>query len=190
MCAWGRAGKSTSAPRLDGYAHSYQLVVQDAAGKIAITDYLPILAIDKASTPYKGKAQVIPGKVNCGLFDEGGKNVAFYRPDKKEYSRKNPHLLYDGTWLRYTVDVKSAGKYIVTMNRNKVRDITRGTNFYPDMQALIFVNNRKAGTFTFKKGETATVIKDMDLPAGEVKLTIMPVGGNELTPASMDFVQQ
>lgn len=190
MCAWGRAGKSTTAPRLDGYAHSYQLAVQDASGKIAISGNHTLLAIDKESTPYSGKAASIPGKVNCGLYDEGGNNVAFYRPDQKQYSRKSPHLFYDGTWLRYTVDVKSAGKYTVKLNRNKVRDITRGTNFYPNMQAFLFINNKISGTFTFKQGETSTVIKDIKLPAGKVKLTLMATGGNEITPGTMEFTIQ
>ena len=190
MCAWGRAGKSTAAPRLDGYAHSFQLATQDAAGKIAITPPMHILAIDKESTPYKSKAAVIPGTIKAVEFDEGGRNVSnFNAASSKEFNRKRVYIVQDGSWLRYTVDVKNAGKYKAVLKRNKVRDITRGSNFYPDMQLVLFVNNKIAGTFQCKESDTETVLENIHLPAGKVKLTIMPLGGNEMCPNVIEFIK-
>ncbi len=191
MCAWGRAGKSTAAPRLDGYFHSYQLAAQDASGRIAITPALNILAIDKESTPYKGKAAVIPGTIKAVEFDEGGRNVSnFNALSSREFNRKRVYIAQDGSWLRYTADVKNAGKYKAVLKRNKVRDITRGTNFYPVMQLVLFVNNKIAGTFQCKEGDTETVLENIHLPAGKVKLTIMPLGGNEMCPHEITFTKQ
>ena len=192
MCAWGRAGKSTAAPRLDGYAHSYQLATQDAAGKIALTPPIPIIAIDKESTPYKGKAAVIPGTIKAGEYDEGGSNVGCFSAlsPQNSFSRNRIYINQDGSWLRYTVNVQKAGKYRAVLNRNKVRDITRGTNFYPDMQLVVFVNNRIAGTFQCKKGETATVLENLELPANINKWTIMPLGGNEMHINDIKFMLQ
>ena len=187
MCAWGRAGKSTAAPRLDGFMHSYQLATQDAAGKIAITQPMNILAIDKESTPYKGKAAEIPGLIKAGEYDEGGFNVAcFSASGSKEFRRDRVSIIQDGSWLRYTVNVKKAGSYKAVLNRDKVRDITRGTNFYPEMKVVVFVNNKIAGTIQCKKGETSAVLENIELPAGTVKLTVMPLG-NEMVIKSMDF---
>ncbi|MBR7144457.1 MAG: family 16 glycosylhydrolase [Lentisphaeria bacterium] len=188
MCAWGRAGKSTAAPRLDGYAHSYQLATQDASGKIAITEPIHILAIDKESTPFKDKAAVIPGSIKAGEYDEGGFNVACFNAlTSKGFRRERIHVVQDGSWLRYTVNVQKAGNYKAVLNRDKVRDITRGKNFYPDMQAVVFVNNKIAGTFQCKKGETSAVLENIPLPAGLVKLTVMPLGGNEIVIKTIDF---
>ncbi len=150
-----------------------------------------ILAIDKESTPYKGKAAVIPGTIKAVEFDEGGRNVSnFNALSSREFNRKRVYIAQDGSWLRYTVDVKNSCKYKAILKRNKVRDITRGTNFYPVMQLVLFVNNKIAGTFQCKEGDTETVLENIHLPAGKVKLTIMPLGGNEMCPNEITFTKQ
>lgn len=192
MSPWATQGKSSAAPKLDGYPHFYQLAVQDARGKVAITDPLAIINIDKESQPYQNKYIELPGTLPAGSMDEGEANVAFYKSAgaKTPPSRKRVHLVFDGAWIRYSVDVKSAGKYQATLHRSNVRDITRGKNFYPDMQFWVFVNDKLAGKFICKKGETSTVLKDLELPAGKAKLTFMPIGGAEIAFKSIDFVMQ
>ncbi len=82
------------------------------------------------SRPYKGKAQSIPGRIKLPYFDEGGQGVAYNDTDRKntgaaktgfrvnegvDTNGRSIGWIYDGEWLRYTVDVKQGGKYTVTV---------------------------------------------------------------------------
>ncbi|GMT47174.1 MAG: hypothetical protein IEMM0007_0740 [bacterium] len=82
------------------------------------------------SRPYKGRLQVIPGRIKLPYFDEGGEGVAYNDTDSKntgaaktgfrvnegvDTNGRSIGWIYDGEWLRYTVDVKQGGKYTVTV---------------------------------------------------------------------------
>ena len=179
MSRWGAAGRGTASPRLDGYTHFYQLAVQDAAGQVAFTEPLPLLAIDRESTPYQDKRAELPGRIAAGRFDEGGQNTAWYWPDRKNRrpNRKSVSFDLDGSWVRYSVSVRHAGRYRATLFRLPVRDITRGKNFYPEAGLLLFVNDRPAGVFRCRDGEKETVLDGVELPEGDCRLTVVSCGG-------------
>ncbi|VAX27024.1 hypothetical protein MNBD_NITROSPIRAE02-1364 [hydrothermal vent metagenome] len=82
------------------------------------------------SRPYKGRLQVIPGRIKLPYFDEGGEGVAYNDTDRKNIGaaktgfRVNEGVdtngrsigwIYDGEWLKYTVNVKQGGMYAVTV---------------------------------------------------------------------------
>lgn len=84
------------------------------------------------STPYRGKPQVIPGRIIPGHYDEGGRGAAYFTYAKHNTYGKPPWNLkfrpdegintpnengigasQRGMWVCYTVDVASAGSYQV-----------------------------------------------------------------------------
>lgn len=84
------------------------------------------------STPYKGIVQTIPGVVEAEHYDEGPPLVAYYDVDEQnqgeDYREKtqvdiekrpdasNGHgvgWIREKEWLTYTVDVKTAGAYLL-----------------------------------------------------------------------------
>lgn len=86
------------------------------------------------SKPWKGKPHTIPGKVEAEHYDEGPAGVAYHDVEEKnlgEPYRKATQVDIEkrddasnghgvgwtrkGEWLKYTVNVKQAGKYRVVM---------------------------------------------------------------------------
>lgn len=87
-----------------------------------------------ASTPWKGKAHVIPGKVEAEHYDEGPPGVAYHDVEEKNLGapyRKATQVDIEkrddasngygigwtraGEWLMYTVRVEQEGEYSVRM---------------------------------------------------------------------------
>ena len=108
----------------------------DNEGLVGISDPVTFLvhnAAGKPSTPYQGQAQVIPGRIIAGHYDEGGQGTAygsylkdnlFARPPWNLEFRPNEGVSspnatgigasHRGLWVQYTVDVEQAGDYRIT----------------------------------------------------------------------------
>lgn len=125
--AWEAGGRQGNKFVLDGYPHSFSIAVQDEKGAVGYAPVNTIIATDRESTPYQGKAAEVPGKILPGNFDEGGVDVAYWRfpPGRSGHTntfrpgeRINGHSIYirNGEWVNYTVSVKRAGAYTVTMD--------------------------------------------------------------------------
>jgi len=125
--AWEAGGRQGNTFVLDGYPHSFSIAVQDEKGAVGYTPVNTVIATDRESTPYQGKAAEVPGKILPGNFDEGGVDVAYWRfppakggqaPTFRPGERINGHSVYmrNGEWVTYTVNAKRAGAYTVTLD--------------------------------------------------------------------------
>ncbi|OHX64344.1 glycosyl hydrolase family 8 [Flammeovirga pacifica] len=81
-------------------------------------------------TPYLGSPLGIPGTINPVNFDNGGQNVAYYDTDsdnngngdrqntdvdtENRVNEGNIGWIASGEWLEYTVDIATAGNYIIS----------------------------------------------------------------------------
>lgn len=106
------------------------------------------------STPYLGKAQIIPGNIVPGHYDEGGQRVAYFtyarqntygkppwnlkfRPDEgiNAPNEKGIGASQRGMWVRYTVDVEKTGGYKITPSVARVD----GQGFASDKPDRVFL---------------------------------------------------
>lgn len=101
------------------------------SNEIAKASYITVVG-PGVQFPYRGIAQVIPGKIDVAFFDEGGEGVAFH--DMEEANKTNGkgpradtpveievgdsvagiynHGFFDGgEWIEFTVDVATTGSY-------------------------------------------------------------------------------
>lgn len=120
-----RTGRSRKKPNLKGVLHAYAIYAQDANGNVSHTPaVVKMTRPEKASRPYKGVAQKIPGKVNPCHYDEGGNGVGYLDDDvnvnKRHGFRVNEGVdatssvighVVTGEWVNVTVDIKEAGLY-------------------------------------------------------------------------------
>ncbi len=103
------------------------------------------IVASNGGTPYQGTAQVIPGIVEAEFYDEDGEGVAYWDTDPGnngnairndnvdvEWGSQNGNVgwIFEGEWLKYTVDVQESGTYTIEA---QVASINSGTNFSLDM---------------------------------------------------------
>jgi len=168
--------------------HAFQLAACKSDGTVGWTE--PKLVIvrkeQKKSSPYKGKAQTIPGVIEFEFFDEGGKDVAYYDIDKNVFSdslRPNDEVdvsaqsighTKTGEYINYTVDIKQSGTYTVTLSYASGRA--------HDKKIALFLDNKFIGEISCSSGDDwakhlKAVVKGIELPEGQHVLTVLIIGG-------------
>ncbi|MBR4673616.1 MAG: family 16 glycosylhydrolase [Victivallales bacterium] len=187
-----RPGRQGKYPAFGCALHAYSVFVQDEAGNVAHTEpVLKYFAPTAKSRPYKGKAQVIPGRLMLGDYDEGGPSVAYMdtTPDNTFGNRPGARRTDEGVdlsgnvvggfapweWMNYTVDIQKAAKYKVTLHY--------GTPLNYMKDALILLDGVIVGRFpirshggnTFEVDTTSTV--EIELPAGRHELKFLALSG-------------
>ncbi|MBQ0157357.1 MAG: carbohydrate-binding protein [Bacteroidales bacterium] len=120
----------------------------------------------KESTPYKGVAAKLPGKIEAENYDEGGSNVAYYdlssgnkcddytnvyRSDdvdiKKEGSDYIVGNCQSGEWMKYTVDVEEDGEYELTVRVGEGGNSGKFSLLMDDKSIDYTVNVEKTGAW-------------------------------------------
>lgn len=125
-------------------------------------------------TPYNGKVQTIPGRIEAEDFDLGGEGVAYhdrqtknpglgYRPDEAPgikgmtvpAGKPNWYMSNDGTptigwffvgeWMKYTVDVKS-GVYDVNIRIGTPMN-DKAFNIYLDDKLIAYITVPNTGEY-------------------------------------------
>ncbi|MFA6930049.1 MAG: family 16 glycosylhydrolase [Lentisphaeria bacterium] len=185
-----QAGRSGKQPSFDGYVHAINVYTQDSSGKVACTEpVLKVVAPDRPSLPYQGKAQLIPGKIQPGFYDEGGQNVAYHDTSEGNYTHKVFRSTEDvdanentvghvrsGEWINYTVDIQAAGNYTA--------ELLYGTPFGGEQNVILFLDGKEIGMFRLFQHEaehwgcdSLAEIQHLKLPDGRHHLTLLMIGG-------------
>lgn len=114
----------------DGLGHFLRVFARDEKGRFGFTEDYRFRIPDTGvkSTPWKGVPHTIPGKFLGAEYDEGPREVAYHSFSDKirdtrfrkatpfKVSKESVAQLHTGTWLNYTVDVKTSGVYRVELN--------------------------------------------------------------------------
>ncbi|OQA84943.1 MAG: Beta-glucanase precursor [Lentisphaerae bacterium ADurb.Bin242] len=182
-------GRSREVPHLKNVLHAYSIYAQDAKGKIANSEVvLKMTPPEKKSTPYKGKAQAIPGKINPCFYDEGGNGIA-YLDDNVNVNQLQKFRLDEGVdatgewignvvtgeWVNMTVDIEKAGKYTVTMDYGAPAG-------YGGSMLMTLDDDRLLGTFDLPNnrgtgwGGLKSTLKNIELPAGRHVIKLIIIG--------------
>jgi len=185
-----KPGRSGKIPAFDSYTHAYCLFVQDSNGKTAHSEtVLKVLKPSQASSPWQGRAQQIPGKILAGHYDEGGLGVAYHDSSPGNYTSKNFRVDEDvdcaenaighvtsGEWINYSVEISQAGKYSA--------ELLYGTPFAGEQGLQLYLDGELLGAFRLFQHEgehwscdTLASIQGLELPAGRHQLTILMIGG-------------
>ncbi len=200
-----RPGRQGIVPNFEKTFQSYSIFVQDEAGQVAHTEpYTFAYAIrpdTPASTPYQGKAQVIPGTVKLVYFDEGGNGVAYMDTTpgnefkKGNWQREGEDVdvdgdcigyTTDGEWLNYTVDIQEAGTYDAVLHYGFPWVNKLPLRLYLDNKDLgdFMIESKGAKTHVVNKTSTITV----DLPAGRHVLKLFMFTAPNIT--KIDFIKK
>lgn len=113
----------------DGLGHFFRVYARDSKGRFGFTEDYRFRVPDTgmASTPWKGIAHAVPGRIPANQYDEGPREVAYHSFNTKLRDSKfragapfritasSVAQLHTGTWLNYTVDVKTSGVYRVAL---------------------------------------------------------------------------
>ena len=122
---WAQPGRSKACPKFKGASHMFCAFAEDENDEVGYSRTIQLMfAATGESRPFQGKAAVLPGVIKPGRYDEGGQGIAYnditntkrtdkpWRPD--EWVGGNENVIgsvQSGEWLKYTVDVKKAGRY-------------------------------------------------------------------------------
>ena len=199
-----RPGRQGKYPGFGPSFHAFCVFVQDEVGNVAHTEpVLKYFAPTEKSRPYQGRKQVIPGRLVLGDYDEGGQGVAYFDSTAANTFAKRPEArrtdedvdLSGDTiggfapweWLNYTVDIKQAGKYKVTLHY--------GTPMRNLKDALLFLDGNIVGRFSihphaggdFSIDTTSTA--EVELPVGQHELKFLALSGGFNTNY-IDFEKQ
>ena len=183
-----RTGRSREKPNLQSVLHAYAIYAQDARGRVGHTNaVIKMTRPQKKSTPYQGKAQVIPGRVNPSFYDEGGNGVGYLddnvNVNGKAGFRKDEGVDTNGEWIGHTitgewvnltVDIKKAGKYRVEMDYG-APDTCGGS------MLMLLDDEKLLGTFEMPGrgsgwGGLKTGLRNIELPAGRHTLKLIVIG--------------
>ena len=182
----------------DGLGHFLRVFARDEKGRIGFTEEyryrIPDTGIE--SKPWKGVAHAIPGKILACQYDEGPREVAYHSfltnlKDTKvrketpfKLGKKEVFQIHTGTWLNYTIDVKTSGLYRVELEYSSA--------CLADNKLEMSVDGRHAGTFDCpapKPALWATSLKakpfTVRLEEGRHVLNLMVAG--YLSMHSLDF---
>ena len=186
-------GRSGIVPTLDGL-HSFSVFAQDADGMGSWTEPHSVMIVpDKPTRPYKGKAAVIPGKLNPSFYDEGG-NGAAYSDDKGNFFNKpgktpfRPGEDVDATasiigrvvageWLKYTVNAAADGIYKATLEcgtpvRGRKHALYLFIDGKPEPAGIFHIPPHKESHWRCSTRVTA----EIKLKKGQQRLVLVPVG--------------
>ena len=185
---------------LDGCTHAFCVAVQDQSGMVGYSPVHTIIPAAEGSKPYQGKAQVIPGTIKVGYYDEGGNNVAYYdttaknlastsfRPGESvDASENGIGSVASGEWIKYSVDITKAGKYDIA--------VPYGSPVYGGTSRIrLLLDGRLVGEIKLDKrtaswsptpGDPKAELKGVVLPAGRHTLTLLLIGGFNM--ANLEF---
>ena len=181
--------------------HGFCIFAQDAAGNVSLSKVMhKYVSNIKASTPYLGQAQEIPGTIRLTHYDQGGQNAGFFkeqtikkssfRPEDAIAPNANRISIGRNEWLKYTVLVKKSGVYSAVLHF--------GTKTYMNKSFLLFIDGKKVGEFdiTVPKKEIKdwqirykSVIPKIKLEAGKHEIVLMGQRhGTDI--AKIDFYEQ
>ena len=185
-----RPGRQNIIPDFSQNIHAYAIYVQDKAGNVVHTEpYLLARIVNdscKKSTPYQGTPQEIPGTVALADYDEGGQGVAYYdttpgnNSASKHERESDVDVSKDGTighiaageWINYTVNVREAGRYKVTLPYGTAtaqhRPVKLFLDFQPNEIASFDIFGFGQQHYALDKSSNAIV----ELPAGRHVLTL------------------
>lgn len=170
--------------------HAYAVAVQDADGEVSCSEVQTVLIADKAqrrSTPYQGKAAVIPGEITPANYDEGGQNVAYldYTPgnqsDKTGTTRPGEdfdvnqdcigHFIL-GEWVNYTVDIQEAGSYTAVLHYGTWNeDAPKGVAILLDGEEIGYFKTPRGKNFAARS--LTSTLPEVILPAGRHELRLL-----------------
>ena len=188
-------GRSGIRPSLDGL-HGFSALALDANGmaSCAMPPAFVLVVPDKPTTPYLGRAQRIPGKLNPAFYDEGG-NGAAYLDDRGNFFNKpgdkpfRPGEDVDtagevigrviaGEWLKYTVEIAQTGNYDISL---KCGTPVRGR----EHRLLMFLDGTADPVAVFRIEphasshwgcDTFVKVSGVSLPAGRHRIVLVPMG--------------
>ncbi len=182
---WNTAGRSGRIPQFDGYTHIFRVCVQDKEGRVGMTEALPVIMGIQPGEPMQ--VFEIPGAVKATSFNKGGHNVCSYKQQEARtmktgtavFSRKSLHLREAGEYVSYTVDVKKAGTYKVTMRRQQFRRewATR---------AMLIADGKYVGTIIGQPDADAAY-GEVELKAGKQNLVLISAGTFGIQPSEFIF---
>ncbi len=177
--------------------HVFVVMAKDSDGLVGFSRPREFYLESRTPTrPYRGRAQIIPGRIEVEYFDEGGQGVAYNDTDKRNVGavsaktnfRINEGVdtngrtigwVYGGEWIKYTVDIKQSGKYTVTVpfaaGPGSPKEGEKGIRLELDGKFLTDVM-MKGVTGGWSKWITVTK-RGVFLPRGRHVLTVRMVGG-------------
>ena len=183
-----RASGAPVPPLAKSGLHAYAAFVQDEKGRVAHSRVISKTMADwSRSTPFRGTAAKIPGRILAGRFDEGGQGVAYFDTTHgnafkaqgwrtgEDVDTTSENLIdmgkaADGEWLVYTADVARDGEYRVTLDCTLNDMCVR-----PGME--LYVDGTHLGTFKVgangEKGRLAVTLDGIRLPSGRHRIVVM-----------------
>jgi len=175
----------------EGQRYFYRLAAVNPAGTSSPTKIVSTVAPKAIELPYSGKPASIPGKVQIPNYDRGGEGLAYHDTDPINVGHY--YRLLDGVdieetadegdghdvgyaaageWLKYTVDVKKAGEYIVSFR--VASDLNGGTLHLEDATGKDLTGPVTfANTGGWQKFKTVTATAPVTLPAGKQVLKLV-----------------
>lgn len=176
---------------LDGNTHAFCVAVQDQSGMVGYSPVHTIIPAAEGNKPYQGKAQVIPGTIKVGYYDEGGNNIAYYdtttknlasasfRPGESvDAGEDSIGCIASGEWIKYSVDITKAGKYDIA--------VPCGSPVYSAQSRIhVLLDGRPVGDIKLDKrtaswsptpGDPKAELKGVVLPAGRHTITLLLIG--------------
>lgn len=187
---WAGAGRGLRKSVFDAYPHFFVIAAQDEKGNVVTSPLFPVIVDMGKSTPYKGKIAVVPGKIDTAKFDDGGNGNASYKQKRrggtfpvgqdKLFSRRKLNLRECGEWANFTFKAEKAGKYDISLNRDKYR------LYYP-IRAMVLIDGVYAGDLKADKFVKTATLKGVKLTKGTHRLTLMSACTYGIWPLSLEF---
>ncbi|MBR2838338.1 MAG: family 16 glycosylhydrolase, partial [Kiritimatiellae bacterium] len=186
---WSLPGRSGLRPGFKGSMHVFSAFAEDENGEVGHSPtILRMVASDEASRPYLGEAAVLPGVIKIGRYDEGGQGVAYSDATKANTANKTWRAsegvdcgedsvgnIETGEWLKYTVDVKKAGRYRVKMRYGTPCEFEHRVDMFLDDMPLGRVGPLRRHKATHWGADTVAET-EVTLPAGRHVLRLLMVG--------------
>ena len=198
---------STVKPTIGGVTglegtHAFSVFAMDSNGLVGVAEkplvcqvYPKDFDFNKKSSPYKGVAQKLPGRLMLPNFDEGGKGVAYWDVDDKnnfaktdadfraaegvDCQEKAIGYTKNREWTKYTVDIEKEGEYELTAGiaSDLPGSEPRGIAVSLDDKPLceIFLGPQSTGGWSSYKELSQ---KGVRLPAGRHVLTVTLIEGS------------
>jgi hypothetical protein len=181
--------------------HTLAAMAVDAAGRVGVSTTVDVSVVPgvngvaKESTPYLGQPQTIPGDIKASFYDEGGQYVAYFdKGDVNKFAKAPTEFragegvdctpgsigwIDYGEWVKYTVDVKEAGRYDASVKMARAdTSIQQGS-----VTVEIAVDGKLAASSTLEGAtggwgniKTIPADKPLELSAGRHVLKVRFIG--------------
>lgn len=197
---WSMPGRSGVRPGFKGAMHVFCAFAEDENGEVGHSQTIPVLvASDVKSSPFRGKAAVVPGVIKAGHYDEGGQGVAYYDSTKGHFgdNKWRPDECVDGgestignigtgEWIKYTIDIQKAGRYRVKFHYGTPRDFGHRVDLLLDDKQIGTIGPLKQHKASHWGVDTVSET-EVVLPAGRHVLRILFVGS--FNAGAIEFVE-